>query len=414
MSLSTLIHYGCQFILTLIIARDVGPHLVGAFVASMLIINVARIFTELGFPQSLIKLDALNYRDRNSALFVAVSASTLVALLILAFVDELTLLFGIQQHAFVLKSLLIILFLNAIYSTYSAWLSRMLRYRDLALANILSAIFGYVFVGGFGGLFGIVGIDKLIFATIAFFILNAIMCAGIVLSAERAIKLGVGEFRQFATFNTQFTSARIANFIALEADNVIVGSQLGPAQLGIYSRAYQFMTLPATLIGTIGEKVLFPLYARQSRDRTLESLVVKLRWIGICSFPMTALVLVFSDEIVAIALGDEWANVSELLRVLSVLIYFRIATKFIDSAVRAIGLMQERAYVQYFYAASVIGSVSVAVSMGMHAVTYAVAACVVTNYFLLVVLLRIRADFDHGPLHSSLVVLFVICWSIFL
>ena len=81
--------------------------------------------------------------------------------------------------------------------------------------------------------------------------------------------------------------ARIANFIALEADNFIIGHKLGPTLLGVYSRGYQLMTLPATLLGTIGEKVLFPIYSRQKSDKIEESLNSKLLTIGFSVYLLT-------------------------------------------------------------------------------------------------------------------------------
>ena len=89
------------------------------------------------------------------------------------------------------------------------------------------------------------------------------------------------------------------------------------------------------------------------------------------------LVYLFSVEIVSFLLGEKWIDVGPVLKTL---MYFRISTKFIDSAIRSLNLLRERAYIQYFYAFIVIVFVSIAVKIDFYFVAYAVVFSVIVNY----------------------------------
>src|SRR5690606_28466000 len=79
---------------------------------------------------------------------------------------------------------------------------------------------------------------------------------GAVLSLSfRREAIGVAFSKQAASqllhFGAGFSLARIANYLANQGDNLIVGRFLGADALGIYGRSYQFVMIPANLIGSV-------------------------------------------------------------------------------------------------------------------------------------------------------------------
>ena len=410
-SISTLFQFTCQFLFTLVIAREVGPELIGAFVASMLIINVGRIFTELGFPQSLINLNNIRQEDRNTSLLVTTTCALFLCVFVFLFSNIISDFFNFSSLTWILQYLLVILLINAAYVIYNSWLLREFHYFKVAVSNIVATFFSYICVG-LSIFFIPPSILTLVIATIAFYAFNLFISFIFVSKSEGKVIFEFGDLEKFKKFNFDFTVARIANFIALEADNFIIGHKLGPTLLGVYSRGYQLMTLPATLLGTNGEKVLFPIYSRQKSDKIEESLNSKLLTIGLFSIPINMLVYLFSVEIVSFLLGEKWIDVGPVLKTLSFAMYFRISTKFIDSAIRSLNLLRERAYIQYFYAFIVIVFVSIAVKIDFYFVAYAVVFSVIVNYCLLLNLLRTKAKFSFLSLHKHLFI--ISCFSIFL
>ena len=122
--------------------------------------------------------------------------------------------------------------------------------------------------------------------------------------------------------------------MATNGDNLVVTSTLGPASLGIYSRAYQLLVQPAVLIGSVSDKVLFPAMSRIQDDaRRLTRAYVTVNSIiaAITLFPASVGLFVLAPEIVAIVLGPGWEAVALPLRIFAVVLLPRTAYKISGS-----------------------------------------------------------------------------------
>lgn len=73
--------------------------------------------------------------------------------------------------------------------------------------------------------------------------------------------------KELLIFGGGFTLGKIGNTLALQGDNFVIGRWLGAEALGLYGRAYHLMVTPATLFGTVTDKVLFPAMAKVQGDQ---------------------------------------------------------------------------------------------------------------------------------------------------
>ncbi|HYK47066.1 MAG TPA: oligosaccharide flippase family protein, partial [Parafilimonas sp.] len=112
------------------------------------------------------------------------------------------------------------------------------------------------------------------------------------------------------------------NYWARNADNLLVGKYYGTADLGIYSRAYQMLTLPLALITGIFTTVLYPSLVRyKERGGDVENeYAFVLKLISFINFPLAVLLLLLPKQFVHILWGDQWMMVAQLLPYFGVLI----------------------------------------------------------------------------------------------
>lgn len=419
-SISIFGQYILQTIVFLIIAREIGPEKVGAVAGAMVVINFTRIFVELGFPQSLVQRDNINFNDVLLVMsFMTFTSLTFMSLLYLfkGFFGEL---FNSADVVMILPVLSVILLVNAISMPLVSFLQRNLLFKHLTFINVLSSVFSFPILGLYLCYNGY-GIWSLVFSNISFLSITMI-CALIITLRDRELKFNL-ELRRLKVhndFTIYFTSARLANYIALEFDNFIVGWKFGVTTLGVYSRAYQLMTLPATLIGTIGDKVLFPVFSRLKKQEIKNHIYIALFKLSLFAIPISALVIAQSDLIVFMLLGSKWLDVAPILSILSISLYFRIATKFIDATIRSLGLVKERAKKQYIYAFVIITLVSLASYKGIILVAYAVVSAIIFNYFQMLnmlsynVGLRSLSIFKANAIHSIISILSVFLINLYL
>jgi len=186
-------------------------------------------------------------------------------------------------------------------------------------------------------------------------------------------------------FGSGFTLARIANYTALQGDNLIVGRCLGAEALGLYGRAYQMMVMPAQLFGSVLDRVLFPAMAKVQMDdlRLAKAYKYGVAATALVVLPASAVVIVLAPELVAVVLGSGWDEVVVPLQILAVGMLFRTSYKVADSVARATGAVFRRAWRQWIYAAVMLGGVWFGQHYGLPGVAVAVLVAITLNFCLM-------------------------------
>ncbi len=78
--------------------------------------------------------------------------------------------------------------------------------------------------------------------------------------------LARNELRDLLRFGVGAQLSVSVNYVALNADNFLVGRLLGAPALGLYNRAYTLMNLPYTYASNVLSSVLFPAFAHVQDD----------------------------------------------------------------------------------------------------------------------------------------------------
>ena len=112
---------------------------------------------------------------------------------------------------------------------------------------------------------------------------------------------------------------QLKNIVAWLSGNIdvaIVGNLLGTSMLGIYNRAQSISAYPRTFVDGVINSVAFPLYSKINDDRdNLSRIVLQVQNIVILIISILALViLLYSDQIVFLIMGDQWSNMSDAFR----------------------------------------------------------------------------------------------------
>jgi PST family polysaccharide transporter/lipopolysaccharide exporter len=200
---------------------------------------------------------------------------------------------------------------------YFSLLQRALRFKVIAVLDILSAAVGMVVSielawFGYGVWSLIIGqIAVSAFKTILYigFSVQVLMevpvsCSGLVKAAMRFGYFQVGE--------------RILNFVGWNLDKVIIGKLLGERDLGIYSVAYQLMMRPFLVLNPIFTRVSLPIFSQIKNDdaRLRKGYLEVIRTIALLSFPMYLGLAIAAPAIVEILMGSKWLAAAPVLSIL--------------------------------------------------------------------------------------------------
>jgi PST family polysaccharide transporter len=221
-------------------------------------------------------------------------------------------------------------------------------------------------------------------------------------------------FRELMYFGGGFTAARIANYIALNGDNMTVGRFLGPSALGYYGRAYSLMSAPAYGFGTVLDAVLFPAMAKVQDDPRRLSATYR-RGVALIALlvlmPSLAIILL-APEVIHVALGPRWTAVIAPFQILAIGMLFRTSYKMSDSITRSTGAVYRRAWRQALYAVLVVGGAWIGQHWGITGVAWGTLAALTVNFLMMA---QLGLDVGHltwsdfGRAHEPAVYLTMAC-----
>ena len=217
------------------------------------------------------------------------------------------------------------------------------------------------------------------------------------------LKIGIG-----------FSLGRMSNYWALVGDNFVAGKVLGAASLGLYSRAYQLMTAPATYFGQVLEKVLFAALSQRQSDKAKVAryYIYGIELCSLASISGATLLTLAAPEIISVFFGRQWLGAVDTVQILAFGVYFRTCYKNSDTVIRALGAVYRLASQQMLYAVLVIGGSIVGSKWGIEGIAWAVLFAVFSNYMMLSIFCMRQLSLSLKDfIRAHLSTIWVACWQ---
>jgi PST family polysaccharide transporter len=367
-------------LLTLVVlARLLSPREFGTVSAALVLIEFSSIFSRLGLGPAVVQRRELEPRHLKVAFTGSLILGLAVGLLIWLLAGQVAGFFRNAQVADVLRALAWVFPLKGVSAVAEALLLRDLRFRWLANLEIATFAFGQLCVAIPLAYLGF-GVWSLVAGTMS----QTLVRCGFLLLVRRPPGLGLERqaLGEMLHFGAGFTIARLANLLALQGDNLVVGRWLGPAALGLYGRAYGLMSAPASALGKVLDDVLFPTLARVQDDPARLGLAYRrgVALIALMALPASVGMVILAPELVRVALGERWVAATVPFQVLAAGTLFRTSYKMSDSLARSTGVVYARARRQILYAAMVIGGALVGQGWGITGVAVGVLVALVANF----------------------------------
>lgn len=367
-----------------ILARLLTPKDFGIVGIALIFTSFAERLGQFGVGPAIVQREELTERHIRVALSLSILCGAGICLFLWSISSWVAEFFHQPEVAPVLSWVALAFVIDGLGMVSEALLQRHIRFGAFTIVENLSYFLGQGVVGVCTALAGW-GVWSLVaallssrfFRTIALLILEPLNFRLILRKKEAGelMRLGVG-----------FSVGRLLSLGALQGDNFVVGRMLGVFELGLYSRAYQLMTIPAVYFGQALERVIFPAMARKQSNRTaLSSAFLDMtEAMGVVALPASILMLLTSRELVLFLFGEKWIEIVPVLEVLCLGVFARTAYKTGDSLARSLGALKLFTYTQLAYTISVIGgSVIGAAYYGLLGVAVAVLVAVTLNYILM-------------------------------
>ena len=372
-----------QLTVMVILARLVRVEQFGLLALAMVVTNLVIRISEIGIYYAVVQRKDLT----DTHIRVAFTLSTLFGLFFMAVVYMTAPLAGaLLQNDEVTPILrlmsMIFLFMN-LGSTAMGLLQKKLDYRKLLIADLCSYGIGYALVSVALALLGY-GVWALAWASVIQFLLRSALLLWLSPHPKRP-SLALVEARQLLTFGVGSSLSTLANYAAINGDYFVVGRWLGATALGLYSRAYQLMTLPMMQFTSVIASVLFPVYSMiQDEDARLRRAYLNsVSLSALVVTPTLAALGVAAPEIMTVIFGAEWAGAAAPLAILCAGGSLNAAYTLGDSLARAKGAVYAKFRRHAIYAVCVFVGSYIGARWGIVGVAVGVVIATVVMYLLM-------------------------------
>lgn len=377
-----------QFGYFVIMARFLEKSDFGLMAISNSIISFGSIFAESGMGAALIQKNNLSNRHINAAFQGSLLIGSI--LYVITFILAPFIAYTFKQIELIL--IIQVISLNYVVLTLSSIslgiLHKKYMFKQSSMITIasVSVAYGIGIVMGFYGY----GVWSLVVASLLF---STFKLIGYFYFAPFKVKYSfyLKEWNELFSFGFGMILVKTNNYIGTSGINLFLGKILSIDLLGVFERTYQLKSMPSTYLGNILDKIMFPVMSdiQDEEQRLFRVYQHSLGLVNSVLMPISALLIIFTEEIVLIMLGTSWIEAVTPLMIMFVVLPFSSSGRMADSLLRAKGLIYKNAWRKFVYVIVLLCMTSVgAIYFGIIGVAVGVTISYMFNYIYMLFLVK--------------------------
>jgi O-antigen/teichoic acid export membrane protein len=378
-----------QFLVFPIVAKLLGPEAYGTVALAAPFIFFLVLFGDLGLAPALVRAENVTREFASTVFWSSIAMGAALALLVAMAAYPLGYLLGQPEISPILLGFCPLFLLMTAAVVPSAILQRSRKFKSAAAIDVVT---GFAGIGA--ALFGAAsgwGAWSLVAQQIVFWVCRL----GLMLAVSGFRPLPVFQYpliKPSIGFGAGVVGSSVIAFFTANLHNVFIGTFLGTAPLGFYAISFQIVSMPAQVLGAIHYS-LFPAIsaAHGSGKNTADVYLNAAQAVLLIGAPVMVGLALTADQLVALLLGDKWASVATLIRLLAPFGFLQALSVVNTSLLLGIG----QSGLEFRMASLRAAFVAAGIVTGLHWGAEGVAACVSIGYTA-ATLLYMRAALRAG------------------
>lgn len=305
---------GVQFLFGIILARLLSPDDYGIIAMPLVFLAIAQCIIDSGFSTALIRKPELTEDDLSTAFYFNIGIGIL-CYAVLFFSSPLIADF---YHTPILSSLLkvtaLAVLFNPLCAVQQAILTRKIDFKTQAIVSLSGAV-----VSGIVGLYMAYngfGVWSLVFQQVGGYVMRTILL-WVLGKWKPKRKWSWESFHYLWGFGSKMLGSGLLDTIYNNIYPIVIGKYFSAQDLGNYTRAQQFSSLPSSNVTGVLQRVTFPVLSSiQNEDERLAKDYRKiLKLSAFLVFPMMLMLSAIANPLVRILLTDKWIGCVILLQI---------------------------------------------------------------------------------------------------
>ena len=300
-----------SFLVFAVVARHVEPESLGLIALAMVYIVFIEMFAKQGIGMAIIREKKLSDDHLNTAFIINMGAALALAVASYGLSGPVSMLFGDERLAPIIRILAITLPINASYVVPISLQSRNFDFKSVAMQS---------FFGTFAS--GLVSIPMaflkfevwaLVAQTVTFSIVSSITI-WLRTDWRPSFSFSREHAKEIANFSFKVLLSNIVVFFRRRFDHLIIGSLVGPASLGLYALGRKLNETIGSFAKAPVQQVSIPAFSRLQGDKDrLEKAVCRGTELNtLISCPIYIGLALLAPEAVAIAFTDKWLEATNV------------------------------------------------------------------------------------------------------
>jgi len=306
-----------QIASVVLLARLLEPEHFGLFAMATPIVALAMLVGDLGINQALITAKTIRQSEASTLFWCNIAIATTMAMLLVLAGPLIAAFYDEAELAPLVVALSLSVAFAGLSSQHIALLSRGLRFGTIALIEVAAAMLG------FAAALSWALTEPGPFALVISMIVTTLVTAIGAWLATRWVPSRPGPVSEVTTmlrFGTGVTGFNLANFVARNADDIIIGRAAGAAVLGAYDRAYKLLLMPLEQVSRPIGRVVLPILSqlRDEPDRYRAAYLRTVRQIMLITLPGVVFLLMEAERLVPLLLGEGWGQAVAIFKWLAI------------------------------------------------------------------------------------------------
>lgn len=354
---------------TAVLARLLEPRDFGLVALALVLAALLETVADIGLTQALVIADADELCARaNTVFWSSLAIGGLLAVVVSALGPVMAAFFGQDALRRLMPLLGASLLLRSLGATHYALAERALDFRartQAELASVLVRGLSAVALAAAGA-----GAASIVIGYVAgAATLSAVMWR--LVAWRPRLRAQRGHLRGMAGFGAAFSGVDLLAALSSNVDYLFIGRVLGPASLGLYSIGFRLPELLVMNLTLVSGRVLFPAFARVSRDALPRAFLAALRCTVMLALPLAVGLAVLAQPIVVAVFGARWEGAVAPMQVLTLYALALTLNIPAGTAYKAAG----RPHVLLALALPRLLALVVSIALLVHRGIVAVAAC---------------------------------------
>lgn len=384
-----------QLLFIMALARLITKADFGVMSIALVVVGFVEIFAQIGIGPSLVQRNDLQPRHIRAAMHFSIGLGVAFFALMYGIAPQIGVWFNSDALVEVLRWVAFSFVLSSIALVPRSLLVRHMDFKRLFAAAMIAMVIGNLGIG-LGLAYAGYGVWAYVAALLS---QNAVLGLCFWWMKPRGTE-GLwgrwqwGDLREMLAYGGRSTVFNWFNYAATKVDTVLVGefAQANPATgggwtaTGLYDRSAHLMSLPITILGKLGDSVLFSgMSALQTEMQALQRVVSRgialIAWLVI---PSSLALAWFSTEVAVLLLGADYVDAGPIVRILFIGVAFRSLIKLADAVVRATDQLIPAIAIKIAYLFGLILTIGSALrsGSGLEGVAWAVTGCTVVQFLV--------------------------------